>query len=176
MKLKYVIMASLMLAVMMVGAVSASDDMASNDTVSEIANNDDFAINEISEDDDSLSSDENEVVSNNDDAVSSEGDVEVLGSADDDVVSSDDGDAEVLSSSDDSVLMVSSDDEDEILGDYYGSGVHIQLNNEVDLSDSYDSLGYIEDNNGIKGVITVKIDGKRSLLTNSQREIHTIIV
>ena len=132
MKIKHLIIVSLLLAVMTVGAVSASQDIACNDTLSENAI-DDAAISEVADE-------------SSDDVLSQEIDEE-----DDDVLGQSD---------DDSIIQASAEPED-LLGDYSAGGVKIEIQSFIDITDKYADLAEIYDKGGIKGTITVKLDGTK---------------
>jgi hypothetical protein len=128
MKLKHLIIVSLILAILTIGAVSASQDI-SDDSLCEDSADEEIIASESSEDTVSQGIDE----------------------ADDDV----------LSYSDDEAALEAADEPEEALGDYSSGGVHIEINSEIDFSDTYSELGYVSDTHGVKGTITVKIDGKK---------------
>ena len=122
MKFKHLIIVSLILAILTIGAVSASQDAVGNDTISQASADD--AVSEVA-----------------------------LDSSDDD--------SDVLSYSGDEDVIKANDDPQEVLGDYDSGSVHIEINNYVDISDKYYDLGYVQDTNGLKGTVTVKIDGNK---------------
>ncbi len=126
-----------MLAILTIGAVSASQDLSDDNLTQE--SSDDLAVEEITTDELSQSPSDDE---------------EVLKQTDDDEISMtvDENESEPLGA------KVNSE---EVLGDYYTSKIHIRIYDTVDLSTSYYDLGYIEDSNGIKGTVSVSIDGKK---------------
>ncbi len=139
MKLKHLMIVSLILTILTIGAVSASDDIVGNDTLSQVST-DDADVDEI-------------VQESSDDVVSQEID------EDDEALSYSD-DEPVAQADDESVIQVNAEPED-LLGDYVSGGVEISIDSYVDISDKYSSLGHVYDENGLKGTITLKIDGKK---------------
>lgn len=131
MKIKYLLVVSFILAILTIGAVSASENLT-EDTLSQDV------------------SDEVTVQEEADDAVSDD----VLAQSDEDEISKQIDDEP----EDDVGSNVSSED---ILGDYYNGNVHIEVYDTVDFSHAYQYLGYVEDEDGIKGTISVSIDGKK---------------
>lgn len=131
MKLKGLIIACLILAILTIGAVSASEDIADNVTLSDV-NADDAIMNEAA----------------------SESSEDVVSQAIDDANEDD------LSYSDDESLIKAIDEPEDVFGDYNSGGVEISINNYVDLTDKYAELGHVYDKHGIKGTVSVKIDGK----------------
>ena len=65
-----------------------------------------------------------------------------------------------LSHSDDESVMEADDNED-FLGHYSDGTVEVELYDGLDITDKNDEIGYVSDNNGIKGTVTLKIDGKK---------------
>ena len=116
MKFKHLIIVSIILAILTVGAVSASQDIEGNDTIAQPAD-DEQVIEQLSDDDSK-------------DLAYDEGD-----------------------------LIGASDDSEDILGDYESGSVTIHVNKNVDIGE--DKLGYVSDDKGLKGTITVTIDGKK---------------
>ena len=124
MKFKHLMIVSLiLLAILTIGAVSASQDIESDDALSE-SSTDDAPISE------SASDSSEDVVSQSNDE------------------------------SDDDPVLEASDEPEDVLGDYSSANVHIEINSYVDFSDESSELGYVSDYKGLKGTITVKIDGK----------------
>ena len=121
MKLKHLFVVSLILAILTMGVVSASDDIASNDTISQ-TNADDSEIQEISHD----SSENNDV----------------------------------LSYSDDNSVVKSNDDSEDLLGTYSSGSVEIELREYIDVTETYEDIGHVYDDNGLKGTVTLTVDGK----------------
>ena len=129
MKAKHILIVSLILAILTIGAVSASQNLT-DDNASQMA------IDEAAAQDDALA--ESEV----------------------DEVSAAEGSDDVLMENDDEMLGAS-EDSSEILGDYYSGKVHISIDDTVNVGYTYDTLGFVEDNGGLKGTISVSIDGKK---------------
>ena len=134
MKVKYLIVVSLVLAILTIGAVSASQNLT-EDTLSQDVS-DEAAVQEAADD------------------VSDESSDDVLAQSDEDEISKQIDDEP----EDDVGSNVSSED---LLGDYYNGNVHIEVYDTVDLSYSFRDLGYVEDEDGIKGTVSVSIDGKK---------------
>jgi uncharacterized protein YneR len=147
MKFKHLIVVSLILAILTIGVVSASEDVACNDTLSE-SSADDGIITETAPE-----------------------------SSDDVVSQSDDVDEDVLSYSDEEPVIGADNDPKDVLGDYSSGGVEIVINNYMDISDKYGELGYVYDDGGLKGTITVNIDGTKVFskkFTNGNRYSYYI--
>ena len=132
MKFKHLIIVGMILAILTVGAVSASQDIEGNDTIAQPA--DDELVIEQSSDDDSqdLAYDEED-------------------------------------------LIGASDDSEDIIGDYESGSVTIKVNKNVDIGE--DKLGLVRDDKGLKGTITVTIDGKKVFtkkFTDGKTKIYRI--
>ena len=131
MKAKHILIVSLILAILTIGAVSASQNPSVDDSSQ-------MAIDEAAAQDDALAESDEEEVSSVDDSdnASLENDDEIIGA---------------------------SEDSQELLGDYYNDKIHISIDDTVNLGYVYSTLGCVEDEGGIKGSISVSIDGKKVL-------------
>lgn len=66
-----------------------------------------------------------------------------------------------MSSGDDKHIIQANNNVQNVLGDYSSEKVHIELESYVDISGKYYNLGYVQDSGGLKGTVTLLIDGKK---------------
>lgn len=72
----------------------------------------------------------------------------------------------VLQENDDEPV-IKADDNDDILGYYSDEDVDVEVYDRLDIAFKYDEIGYVHDYNGLKGTVTLTIDGKKFSAKNS---------
>jgi hypothetical protein len=66
----------------------------------------------------------------------------------------------VLQENDDEPV-IKADDNDDILGYYSDEDVDVEVYDRLDIAFKNDEIGYVHDYNGLKGTVTLTIDGKK---------------